>query len=680
VLDGIAATMIEARNRIRSESAGAESAAVATAMRFRGALRDLAAALLYGDERHEGDGAVRALYGLRMADAMEALDAVASEVAAAGIAAEHVDQSRATDGDALARWERMRSAADAVSRRCDRLAARLREAAMPIAELDAALGAIGAEMRALVEHGESIVPSWPAMDGAGAPADIDAALASVRIDGFDGETRAAISRAFDALRPGEAVPELQRIRRSMAWRIAGACDAIDVLAGARATPPVTDGLRSACEAIVESGTRDAGMARIDAIAALGRIAERAATLESDGVPIDSVREAMGVIAIGLGLPIGAQGQDDAASIRVIDAIGRIVDDAARSPRRATLDFKDAKFNRAWRAMIKRHEGIEVRAFGLAARIARAPSVLGTPEWVSGAAALRDSRRTIERVASIGAWIDELRSSADGPIGGAVRAGAADRLTVIRRGIGFDEHRDGALAALAEWEAMRGLATGLPGEDLLRAGDARLAPVTRSRSSAVVRVMELARADWVGAWARADQTALGEAERRMRTLERLGAALNDVAALREEGAAALVCAWAGARVHEDALANLRARAEAVVGEACVAAIDGQQGRLVSLMDEWDRVCIAARALARLIAAAGSRFDWPSDEGAATVIAAFGPPPVDAWMLEHRVVLAEVSVWAAELVGADARADRGMADAIVRWMNHLAEPVATEITLH
>jgi hypothetical protein len=131
------------------------------------------------------------------------------------------------------------------------------------------------------------------------------------------------------------------------------------------------------------------------------------------------------------------------------------------------------------------------------------------------------------------------------------------------------------------------------------------------------------------------------------------------------------------VHEDALANLRARAEAVVGEACVAAIDGQQGRLVSLMDEWDRMCIAARALARVVTAAESRPDWPAGEGAAAVIASLGTPPADAWMLEHRVALAEVSVWAAELVGADARADRGMADAIVRWMNHLAEPVATEM---
>jgi hypothetical protein len=48
-----------------------------------------------------------------------------------------------------------------------------------------------------------------------------------------------------------------------------------------------------------------------------------------------------------------------------------------------------------------------------------------------------------------------------------------------------------------------------------------------------------------------------------------------------------------------------------------------------------------------------------------------------MVGQRVTLAEVSVWAAELAAADARGDRGMADAIVRWMNHLAEPVVSEM---
>ena len=671
------ARLLAERDAILAQADGPDRALIASAQSMRAALRDLAAALLAAPDPHAGDGAIRALIGLRIADAMPEIDALASVVAAAAVEGDL--QARASDpsADAILRWERTRTGADALARRCSRLVEHLRSveagATLDIAALDTSLAEIAVELRALADAEAFIDPAWPSIDRSPPRGAVDAARVAVRPDALDASTSAAMAAAFDALRATEDIPDLRRIRRAAAWRIADAAHALDSLAGARVAPTVAAGFGAACEAIADPTTRDAGLARIEAIAALGRVADRATAVEADGVDIVALREALGVLAFGLGLPIDAPEADDPATLRTIAAIDRMVDDIAAAPRRAALDFKDARFNRAWRALVNRHEAIERSALELAARSARAPSILGTPEWVSAAGGLRESRRTLERIASMSDWIAELRTTAEGPIGGAVRAGAADRLTVIRKGIGYEAHQDGALVALAEWDAMRTLAAGMPAENLLRAGDPRLDAVTRSRSAAIVRMMELARADWVGAWARAEEMDRIEAQRRVRLVERLGAALIEAAALRDADVPQRISLWAPMRLSPAAFESLRARAEAVLAEACAAAIDNQQIRLTALLDEWDRTCIVVRVVAQMEIVARDAPDWPEPAGIGGLIAALGPPPADAWLGDERGSAAMVCIWAAELEAADARADRSMADAIVRWMNHLAEPM-------
>lgn len=677
----VEARLLAERDAILAQSDGPDRALIASAQNMRAAMRDLAAALLAAPDPHTGDGAIRALIGLRIADAMAEIDALASTIAAAAV--EGDIQARASDPsiESILRWERTRAGADALTRRCQRITQQIRDieaaAALDIATLDASLAEIAVELRALTGAETAIDPAWPATDRSPPRGTVDAAQLAVRPDALDASSSAAMAAAFDALRATEDIPDLRHIRRAAAWRIADAAHALDMLAAARISPTVTSGLSAACEAIADPNTRDAGLARIEAIAALGLVADRATAIEADGVDIVALREALGVLAIGLGLPIDAPEADDPATIRIIAAIDRMIDDIAAAPRRAAIDFKDARFNRAWRALVKRHEAIERSALELAARCARAPSILGTPEWVSAAGGLRESRRTLERIASISDWIAELRTTTEGPIGGTVRAGAADRLTVIRKGIGYEAHQDGALVALAEWDAMRTLAAGMPGEDLLRAADPRLNAVTRSRSAAIVRIMELARADWVGAWARAEEMDRIEADQRVHLLERLGEALIDAAALRDADAPQRISLWAPMRLSPAAFESLRARAEAVLAEACAAAIDNQQIRLTALLDEWDRTCIAVRVVARVNIVARDAPDWPESAGVAGLIAALGPPPPDAWLGDERGSAAMVGIWAAELEAADAENDRGMADAIVRWMNHLAEPMVAAL---
>lgn len=164
----------------------------------------------------------------------------------------------------------------------------------------------------------------------------------------------------------------------------------------------------------------------------------------------------------------------------------------------------------------------------------------------------------------------------------------------------------------------------------------------------------------------------EGEIRMARLARLGRALEAIAALREPDCAARVSAWAALRVPENALDAIRYRAESLIAEACAAAIDAQHERLGRLVDEWDAEGEAARVVASVHAAAMARSGWPEPaEGVAGLVRTIAPPPPGAWRLEARADLAVFSVWCAELAAAAERDDRGMADAIARWLNALAE---------
>jgi len=656
---------------------------VAIGLRLRAAARSLAAALLDLNEQESAIGPVGALGGLRIADAMADIDAIASSIAEIAAKGSAALRTESPDVDAIAAWERARAGADAITRRCEALAVRITqspESFESVSMLDAALAHAISELRVVVDGGEEIEPAWIRAGSTGERRSVEEAALALDMDAIAEPVRTCVTRVFAALRAGESAPEVRRDRRAAAWRVVDALRAMDVLRGAGVNPTVVDGFCSACEAMHDPSRREYGLARIDTIARLGALTENAVALEAEDVNIAGLREALGVLATGLASPAGENASGDGETVRVLQFIARMGDDARRAPRRAALDFRDGRFNRAWRALVKRHEGVEQAAFELGARAARAPSILGSPEAVSAAAALTDSTDTLIRIASLGEWIGELRSSAGSGSGGAVRAGAADRLTVIRKGIGYDDHRDGALFELARWERMRPMIEAMPGEGLLRANDPRIGPVTRSRAAAVVRVMEVAKSEWVGAWARADETAGIAAETRIELLGRLGSAIEDAASLRDPGAPARISAWGALRVTPGAHEAIRDRCEAVLGDAVSAAIDAQGERLAELLSEWDRSCVGARMVARIGRLSKARPYWPEPhEGAAIVVATLAAgPPSDAWVGDRRAELAAISVWMAELEGAVARGDTGLADAIGVWVNHLADPVLEELT--
>lgn len=655
------------RDTMEGHALGTAQQVIAPAYRVRTAMREVALALLAQDARGiGGPDARKALIGLRIVDSMDAIDAAASRIAEQALAGERAVRAGGTDAEAIAAWERSRIDAELLIRRANEAAEVIRKN-QGGASLDGAMGALSGALAHLCEPDAALAPAWPS-EVAEDRGSVSDARSSVRIDGAE----TAIAAAFDALEREEAHAPQRDTTRADAWMMADALRGVESLARAGIEPSVMEGVRGAGAAFGDPGTRGMARDRLRAIGAMGVVAERASALESEGVSIVGVREALGVMAPEVSGAMGSIAARDAELATVAVAITRMVEDAAATARSAVLDFKDPRFNRAWRAMVREHAEIEQRAFELAARAARSPSLLGTPEWVSGAQALHASRRTIGRIASLGEWIAELRGSGAPGVGGAVRAGAADRLMVIRKGFGYDEHRDAVLDALAQWEAMRAACEGLPGEALVRAQDPRIEAVVRGRGEALARMFDVTRNEWIGAWARAEEPQLIEGEVRMRRLARLGAALEKIAALREPDCAARVSAWAALRVPDGAMDAIRHRAESLIAEACTAAIDAQHERLGRLMDEWDSAGEAARMVGRISGAASSREGWPPPPvGIAGLARTIAPPPPDAWMLESRVSLAEFSVWSAELAAAVERDDRGMADAIARWLNAVAE---------
>jgi len=681
---GVASVLSETGERLARERDSAQTHASATqdpslasAFRFRGAVRDLASALVGLGPENGRFGWTGALGGLRLADAMPTIDAIAAEASDALAAGHRAVQGGNADPNTIARWEQSRAAMEVITRRCTTLAARIRDGDTSLATteaLDVAVAHALGELRALVPDADAIEPAWPPRDPISWEGSVESAATVVAGMTVDPSIAEAASAAFDALRAGESAPEVRRQRRAGAWRIVDAIRATDVLARSQVTPSVTPGVVSACRAIATPELREVGESWIEEIAALGTLCERAMDLNADGVSTVGIREAMGVLAIGLSLPIDDRTRVDPRTLGIIRATTAMVEEALRAPRGAALDFRDGKFNRAWRALVRKHESVEQSAFDVCARMARAPNLLGTPEVASAVNALAGSTDTLIRVAAVTDWIGELRAGSTTGVVGPTRAGAADRLTVIRRGIGYDEHRDAALAELAVWERMRPIVLEMPAETRVRDNDPRISPTVRSRGTALVRIMDLVRAEWMSAWARADEIASIEATERIELLRRLGIAIEQVAELTDEDLSARVSRWTGFLVTTGALAEIRARAESVVSEAVTAAVDAQYPRLAELLSEWDGSCAGARVIAALGSISASRPDWPDQEGASNLIATVGvPPPPDAWMLDRRDDFAAVSVWLAELEATTARNDRGMADAIVIWINHLAEPV-------
>lgn len=667
VVAAIAARLRAERDDMEGHAIGTARQVIAPAYRIRLAMREVALALVADAPRGVGGpDERRALAAMRIVDALGAIDAAASRTAELALAGERAVRAGGTDAEAIAAWERSRLEAELLVRRAMEVVEAIRGSSGN-ANLDEALGALSGALAPMAESGADLTPAWP-VAGATDRGSVAEARASVRIDAAE----AAIADAFAMLEREEQIVAKRDAARADAWMLADALRGVESLARAGIELSVMDGVRGAGAAMGDSGAREMARDRLRAIGAMGVVAERAAALEAEGVSIVGVREALGVFASEVSGALGSIAARDAELAIVAGAITRLVDDAAATPRSAVLDFKDPRFNRAWRATVRAHAEIEQRAFELAARAARSPSLLGTPEWVSGAQALHGSRLKIERIASLGEWIAELRGSGAPGVSGAVRAGAADRLTVIRKGFGYDEHRDAVLEAMAQWESMRAACEGLPGEALLRARDPRIEAVVRGRGEALVRVFDVTRNEWIGAWARAEEPQLIEGEIRMARLARLGRALESIAALREPECAARVSAWAALRVPENALDAIQYRAESLIAEACAAAIDAQHERLGRLVDEWDAQGEAARIVAGLSAAAMARSGWPEPaEGVAGLVRTIAPPPPGAWRLEARADLAAFSVWCAELAGAAERDDRGMADAIARWLNAVAE---------
>ncbi len=551
-----------------------------------------------------------------------------------------------------------------------------------VSDLDTLLRDLAADLAdAAGLRAEPITGGWWPAPGADVadPAALDDAVATARRTGLlAADSLAALDNFTPRLleargRVGLSAPADEAMRE-----LIGALRAVPELDLAAAPPPGGTGrpiidrdvaeavaarLSEALERFGDRATRDDARAIMSPIAAGGELLAAVRSLSRPGLDVSGVRRAA-TLGIGhiIDPVIGPKAEETIrAALRVLG----LAAERRTLPARAEIP---AAIQRAWSRLESDYANAERENFAALESIVRDPTTLKRPEGASMISRQSEAIGAMRDLLSAQQFITRVLGNP-----GAPRALADERALIQKaftervRVVELDATRVQGLVVIRALGADARRLEVLPGEVLLRSGDADMTAVLGARAGEIAPAIDAARAVWIIVWAGDDAERTAAAHGRLEQFERILGAASLYRALRRAGVIERARAWAALEFPVETAERLIDGMRAILAESITLLLDGKDQLAADALNHAEH----RLSVLHMLAAAAER----ATEGSPIdpLIELATPPTDRAWLAPERGQLAELSRWFFELHAAhEARGD-ALAAAIEK---HLAD-VASRI---
>lgn len=485
-------------------------------------------------------------------------------------------------------------------------------------------------------------------------------------------TRADLLELLGFMQRGLSQPDLRpRIamfydQLEMALIVAEDLEAVTWLGPRIATQFVAQ-LETAIQLLKDPRTRDSAVLRLDTMVRSLGLARELSQLHDDGLPTDHLRTLF-LRAHQLRL----ENQDTRTADALLGFIDRF-NASALEYRRLLADTAPPSFRPILVQLRGEYQKAELKLVAGLGELATNITLISDGKWQAALEDLTARLSQMQRVHRIPAWIEQLTQHKPRPTGGLMR-----ELRQLAVDLLDPERRAAAAGRLAALESQIAAFDPMRFEKELAAPTDLVRQATDESYTLLLEQIERLRQEWATAWASGtDETAtverLAQMARLLRAIE-LATELSDLAA-----AATRLNAWAGWQADPAAMTSVIDALPQRVQQASRFAAISNWPALTDALNQLETevpVPMLVVTLKRRLSPGLERL--PSGGGAQGVLSqALYPPREGAFAAEHRLKLAQISVYLLEAAHARAGRSEEQAKLAEAFVAQTAKNVLAEI---
>lgn len=456
-----------------------------------------------------------------------------------------------------------------------------------------------------------------------------------------------------------AAMKLSRAATAAAWLDANDRTALDERAAALLDEQGSRTLAGAVAALIEARTR---------------LAASEGTKREEHRELDDAIRRAAFPAVDRGVAL-----TDAPSelARVVQRIAESVELGARARGGERVE-PPKEFRTAQRDAERRYRKVESASWGRMTAMLADEEALTNPEQMSVVREQREALRDLDRIAAVRGLVDSI-----GGVRPQAAHGVAARLRTIVRWLGEPTRRDDAIVAFDTLTLHVRMFLPLPYERELREGSDEALGFTAGKADELVRLIDLARAEWADAWATGNGT--GPAAQRLVNLYRLLRAMADLSqgqGPESRDAVAALSRWGGFHATRAALAPAMVDVRAMTQLATAAALSNDAPRLDRELARIERDAPLARLVGRLSRDLDPWLQTRPGDVLGQLVAIRAAPRDGAWGMALRPRLAAILRTARELDvarrGSRAEDERALVEHLSKLSRMTLESLAAERT--